>query len=42
MEKVQKGGGGEGAAQKNKKTKIWNLDFLMRVGEAIFSLFSQM
>ena len=40
MEKVQKGG--EGSAPKIKKSKIQNLDFLIRgEGEVIFSFFSQ-
>ena len=40
VEKVQKGG--EGSAPKIKKSKIRNLDFLIRGGgEAIFSFFSQ-
>ena len=33
--------GGEGSAKNIKKSKIRNLDFLIRGGEAIFSFFSQ-
>ena len=38
MEKVQKGGG---SAPKIKKSKIQNLDFLIRGGGSEFSFFSQ-